>query len=303
MSAALGGGKQKQSSQNMSQMSQNVFGPQAGALSSLYSTAGNVFNQNQALSKQGQDFAQRQAQDVANSSMPAWQQQLNGGVYQNLGIGNQLMGSLNQSLNNPTNTQSIYAQMMGGNGNNYADAMKASYIGDANRAADNMNRTLDARATGSNMSGGSRHGLAQAQGYYDINSNLQHELAQTGYNTFDKDLQNKLMIAGQADQNTLARQTLLSNMLNNQNASSVGALQFGEGMQNLGLGALAPASAGWGNLQGYQNAIGAPTVLSQGSSFGNSSGSGWNIDSAGSFGGKGGGGKGGGGGGGGRSKE
>jgi hypothetical protein len=289
MSAALGGGKQKQSSNNVSQMSQNIFGPQGTALSQLYANANNVFNQNQGYANAGQQYAQQQAQDVANAAMPAWQQQLNGGVTANLGLGNTLMGSLNQTLNSPTNTQAIYSQMMGGNGNNYADAMKAGYIGDANRAIDNMNRTLDARATGSAMSGGSRHGLAQAQGYYDINSNLQHELAQTGYNTFDKDLQNKLMIAGQADQNTLARQQMMAGMLSGQNQAQAGALQFGEGMQNLGLGTLAPASAGWGNIQGLQSAIGNPTVLSQGSSIGNSSGSGWNMNSAGSLGGKGGG--------------
>jgi len=290
MSAALGGGKQKQSSNNISQMSQNIFGPQGNALSNLYNTAGNVFNQNQAVSNNGQLFAQQQARQVADQANPAWQQQLNGGATANLGLGNTLMGSLNQSLNNPTNTQSIYGLMMGGNGNNYADAMKASYIGDANRAADNMNRTLDARATGSGMSGGSRHGVAQARGYYDINSNLQHELANTGYNTFDKDLQNKLMIAQQADQGTLSRQQMLANMLQNQNQAQSGALQFGEGMQNLGLGTLAPAAAGWSNLQGFQSAIGNPTVLSQGGSIGNSSGSGWNINSTGSLGGKGGGG-------------
>jgi hypothetical protein len=289
MSAALGGGSQKQNASNQSQMSQNVFGPQSGALSQLYSNANNVFNQNQQLSNQGQQFAQQQAQDVSNAAMPAWQQQLNGGATANLGIGNTLMGSLNQSLNSPTNTQSIYAQMMGGNGNNYADAMKAGYIGDANRTRDNMMRTLDARATGSNMSGGSRHGLAEAQGNYDINSNLQRDLAITGYETFDKDLQNKLMIAGQADQGTLARQQMMAGMLGGQNQAQAGALQFGEGMQNLGLGALAPASAGWGNLQGYQNAIGSPTVLSQGTSSGNSSGSGWNMNTSGSIGGKGGG--------------
>lgn len=289
MSAALGGGSQKQSSNNISQMSQNVNGPQQQALADMYNTAQNVFAQNQGMNNQGQAYAQQQAQQVANQANPAWQQQLNGGATTNLGIGDQLMGSINQSLNTPTATQGVYAQMMGGNGNTYADAMKSGYIGDANRTRDNMMRTLDARATGNGMSGGSRHGLAQAQGNYDINSNLQHELAQTGYNTFDKDLQNKLQIASQADQGTLSRQQMLADMLGGQNQAQAGALQFGEGMQNLGLGTLAPASAGWGNLQGLSNAIGSPTVLSQGGSIGNSSGSGWNANTSGSFGGKGGG--------------
>lgn len=284
MSGSFSNSYQQANAKNNSNMQQQVNAPQNAALTNLYSTAGNVFNQNQQFNNQGQDMALKNAQNVVDTSMPAWQQQLNGGAYQNLGIGDSLMSSLNQSLNNPTATQQIYGSVMGGNGNNYADAMKASYIGDANRAADNMNRTLDARATGSGMSGGSRQGVAQAQGYYDINSNLQHQLAQTGYNTFDKDLQNKLMIAGQADQGTLARQQMMSSMLGQQNAASTDALGMGESMQNLGLGTMAPASAGWGNLQGLASAIGSPTVLSSGQSAGSSKSKGGNMSGSGSFG-------------------
>jgi hypothetical protein len=198
-------------------------------------------------------------------------QQLQGGAYSNLGIGNQLMSSLNQSLNSPTNTQSIYAQMMGGKGNNYADAMKASFIGDANRTRDNMMRTLDARATGSGMSGGSRQGVATALSNYDINSNLQHNLADVGYNTFDKDLQNKLAIAQQADQGTLSRQQMLAGMLGNQNGAITNALNSGSSVQDLGQGPLAES---WGNVQGLANIIGHPTVLSSGTSSGSSKGKG-----------------------------
>jgi hypothetical protein len=287
MSAALSGGKQKQSAQNSSQMSQDVFGPQAGALGNMYNLANSVFVDGQPYSDQGRAFAFEQSKQIANDAKPAWQQQLAGGAYANLGIGNQLMQSLQQSQNTPSNMQAVNGMIMGGNGNNYADAMKASFIGDANRTADNMMRTLDARATGSGMSGGSRHGLAEAQGFYDVNSNLQHNLAQVGYNTFDKDLERKLSIAQQADQGNLGRQQLLTGLLNNQNQAQAGAVQFGEGMQNLGLGTMAPASAGWGNLQGLSNAIGQPTVLSSGSSQGSSNGSGWNASTSGSIGGKG----------------
>lgn len=287
MSAALGAGSQKQSAQNSSQMSQNVFGPQATALNTLYPTAIDIFGRNQPASDQGRNFAFGQAQQTANAAQPAWQQQLAGGAFANLGIGSQLMQSLQQSQNTPSNMQAVNGMIMGGNGNNYADAMKASFIGDANRAADNMMRTLDARATGSGMSGGSRHGLAEAQGFYDVNSNLQHNLAKVGYDTFDKDLDRKLSIAQQADQGTLGRQQLMAGLLNNQNAASTGALQFGEGMQNLGLGTMAPASAGWGNFQGLSNAIGQPTILSSGSSTGSQSGSGWNMSPSASLGSKG----------------
>ena len=79
----------------------------------------------------------------------------------------------------------------------------------------------------------------------------------------------------------------MASLLNNQNQAQAGALQFGEGMQNLGLGVMAPAAAGWGNFQGLSNAIGQPVVLSSGSSTGSQSGSGWNFSPSASFGSKG----------------
>jgi hypothetical protein len=167
--------------------------------------------------------------------------------------------------------------MMGGQGNTYADAMKAGYAADANRATANMLSNLDARAAASGMSGGSRHGTATSQGMYDINSNLQKSLADVGYNTFDKDLQNKLNIAQQADQGTLARQQLMSNMLGQQQGVSTGALGMGQNMQNLGMGAFAPGMMPWQNISNYANALGSPTVLSSGSSSGKSNAKGANA--------------------------
>lgn len=292
MSGSLSGNRQSAKSHDMSQMAQYINHPQNAALANLYGSAQQVFNSNQGSVDAGRNIAMQNAQNVMNTAMPAWQNQLNGGAYQGIDAGGMLTSSLNHSLNSPTNTQSIYNQIMGGQGNTYADAMKASYIGDANRTIDNMMRTLDARATGSGMSGGSRHGVAQAQGMYDINSNLQQNLARTGYETFDKDLANKLQIAQAADSNTLARQQMLSDMIGARNATSQGALQFGEGMQNLGLGTMAPASAAWGNVQGLTNAIGAPTILNYGTSQGMSKQKGSGINSAanvGNIGGKGGG--------------
>src|SRR5574343_122612 len=288
MSGSVAGSRQTAKSAENSNMFQMVNMPQNTALANLYGSAQQVFNNNQGAVDAGRNIATQNAQNVMNAAMPAWQNQLNGGAYQGIDASGMLTSSLNHSLNSPTNTQSIYNQIMGGQGNTYADAMKASYIGDANRTIDNMMRTLDARATGSGMSGGSRHGVAQAQGMYDINSNLQQNLARTGYETFDKDLANKLQIAQAADSNTLARQQMLSDMIGARNATSQGALQFGEGMQNLGLGVMAPASAAWGNVQGLTNAIGAHTVLNFGNSQGMSKQKGMSQSASGSVGGKGG---------------
>ena len=266
-----GGNFSTSNARNNSQFSQQIPQWQANALTQMYNAAAGTYGNVGNTINQQMGGAQDYINQTNQAAMPEWKNQLAGGVYQGMDNANRLSESLQQSLNAPTNTQSIYAQMMGGQGNNYADAMKASYLGDANRATDNMLANLDARAAASGMSGGSRHGIATSQGMYDINSNLQKNLADTGYNTFDKDLANKLNIAQQADQGTLARQQLMSNMLGQQQGVQTGALNAGGQMQNLGMGSMAPTMMPWQNMSNYANSIGSPTVLSSGGSSGNSS--------------------------------
>ena len=267
-----GGGSYNQSSaKNQSNFNQTIPEWQSAALTKMYGAAADTFgNTGSAISKQTPGV-QSYIKQTNSAAMPEWKRQLAGGVYKGMDNANQLSNSLQQSLSSPTNTQSIYGQMMGGNGNNYADAMKASYLGDANRATDNMLSNLDSRAAASGMAGGSRHGVATSQGMYDINSNLQKNLADTGYNTFDKDLANKLNIAQQADSGTLARQQMMAGMLGQQQGVQTGALNAGGQMQNLGMGSFAPTMMPWQNMSNYANSIGSPTVLSSGSSSGKSS--------------------------------
>jgi hypothetical protein len=274
--ASAGGGGQQSSSNNQSNFNQKIPKWQSDALTKMYKAAAGTYGSVGNSINQQMGGAQDYINQTNQSAMPEWQNQLNGGVYQGMDNANALSNSLQQSLNSPTATSQIYGQMMGGNGNNYADAMKAGYTADANRATDNMLANLDSRAAASGMSGGSRHGTATSQGMYDINSNLQKNLADVGYNTFDKDLQNKLNIAQQADQGTLARQQLMSNMLGQQQGVSTGALGMGQNMQNLGMGAFAPGMMPWQNISNYANALGSPTVLSSGSSSGSSNAKGAN---------------------------
>ncbi len=267
-----GGANYSQSNaNNASNFSQNIPQWQADALTKMYNSAAGTFGSTgNAINKQT-PAAQKYIQQTNNAAMPEWKRQLYGGVYQGMDNANKLSDSLQQSLSNPSATSQIYGQMMGGQGNNYADAMKASYITDANRAQQNMLGNLDARAAAAGQGGSSRHGVATAQGMNDINSNLQRNMAETGYNTFDKDLTNKLNIASQADQGTLARQQMMSGMLGQQQGVSTGALNQGGQMQNLGMGGFAPSMMPWQNMSNYVNSIGSPTVLSSGSSSGKSS--------------------------------
>jgi hypothetical protein len=247
-----------------SEFGQNVF--QANALDQLYGQAGNLFGQTNRQSQVLTPGAINYQNQVAQNANAANQRNMQGGAYGGLNIGNQLMSSLRQSGSTPSATSQIYGQMMGGSGNNYADAMKASYISDANRAQKMMLGNLDARAAASGMSGGSRQGIAEALGNSDINRNLQQNLASTGYNTFDKDLQNKLNIAQQADQGTFNRQQLMSDMLGQQQGTANQGIANAGNIQGLGMGQFNAANSPWQGMQQYQSALGAPTILNQGSS-------------------------------------
>ena len=262
-------GKSSSRSQNQASFGQQVPAFQQNALTQLYKAAQNLFGNTSNQTSSQMPGAQSVVSGAANSALPALQNSMQGGVYNGLGTGNTLMQSLAQSLNSPTNTQKIYGDIMGGSGNNYADAMKASYTADANNATNNMLRNLDARAAGAGMSGSDQHGIAEGLGLQGINNNLQKNLAQTGYDTFNQDLQNKLGIAQQADSNTLSRQQMLQQMLGSQQDTVNGAINTSAPqVQNLGMGTFAPSSAQWLNLGNWANTIGSPTVLSSGTSYG-----------------------------------
>lgn len=271
MGLGIGGNYSSSDASANSNFLQSIPKWQVDQFKKIYGMSNDLYNSVQGMLSGQMPNVQNYVDNVNSSAMPEWQSQLQGGVYSGMDNANKLSESLQNSLNNPTATSQIYAQMMGGQGNNYADAMKASYAGDANRATDNMLSNLDARATAAGMSGGSRHGIATAQGMYDINSNLQKNLAKTGYDTFNQDLNNKLGIASQADSNTLARQQMMQNMLNSQQGVSTGALNSGSNMQNLGMGSFAPTMMPWTNMSNLSNTVGGPTVLNSGNSNSNSS--------------------------------
>jgi hypothetical protein len=266
-----GGANYSQSNaRNNSSFNQQIPQWQVDALTKMYGGAADTASSVGKSIQQQTPGAQSYIDQTNSAAMPEWKNQLAGGVYKGMNNASVLSDSLQNSLNSPTNTQNIYGQIMGGNGNNYADAMKAGYTADANRATDNMLANLDSRAAASGMSGGSRHGVATSQGMYDINSNLQKNLADTGYNTFDKDLSNKLNIASMADSGTLERQKMIAGMLKQQQGVSTGALDSGSNMQNLGMGSFAPGMMPWQNISNWANALGSPTVLNSGSSSGSS---------------------------------
>jgi len=263
----------KSSSKSQSSYKDEIYGTQDPYLGGMYQGAQDLFNQTSQGMSQYIPGAAQNMQGIFQGSQPYWQNQMQGGAYKDMNLQNQLLGSLQQSEGRPSAQSEINAMIMGGDGNNYADAMKDQYMQDAQRSMDNMNSTLDARAAGSGMGGSSRHGVAQGIMGRGINDKLQKNLAETGYNTFDKDLQRKLQIAGQADQNNFGRQQMMSNMIGQQQGAMQGGLNFGQNMQNMNMGQFSPYMAPWQAMGQYSNAIGRPTVLGsgQGTSKGSSS--------------------------------
>ena len=267
----MGGSASKSDSSSEAGYQDRVWGGQKPYLKDLYGAAGNLFgNTNQGM--QGMiPGAEQGMQDVYNQMQPGWQEQMQGGAYKDMGLQNQLMSSLNQSMNNPSAMSEINAMVMGGEGNNYADAMQEKYRRNMQDSNANMLQNLDARAAASGMSGGSRHGVAQAQGLAQNAGNYQEQMADLGYESFDKDLNRKLEIAGLADQNTLARQEMMSGMIGQQQGAMQGGLDFGQGMQNANMGQFAPSMMPWDAMSQYANAIGRPTILGSGEESGSSS--------------------------------
>ena len=253
-------------SKSSSNFAQQVWKPQGKALTQLYKDAKGLFDQGR-LGMLGQIPGAINYINQANQmGMQGAQNQLGGGAWAGMGMQNQLMNSLNQSLNNPSQMQNINAMIMGGQGNNYADAMRNQYMQDAGSAQQMMLRNMDARAAASGMSGGSAHGRAIGQGMSDINQNLQSNLARTGYETFDADLNRKLNIAQQADQGTLARQQMLMQGIGNQNQAMQSGLDFTQNMGQMGQQTMQPWQQYLGAGSDYTNTIGDPTVLGAGSS-------------------------------------
>lgn len=267
----MGGSSSKSDSSSDGYFKNDVWGGQAPYLKNLYSQAQQLFGQtNQQIQNQIPGSVNNLGQ-VTDQTQNAWQNQLGGGAYQDMGLQTSLMNSLNQSLNNPSAMQEINSMIMGGNGNNYADAMKNQFIGDANKAQSNMLANMDSRASAAGMSGGARHGVAIGRGLDDINSNLQRNMAEVGFNTFDKDLDRKLQIAQQADQGNLSRQQLMGNMIGQQQQTQNTGINNGQLMQGLNLGQFAPYMLPWQAMGAYANTLGNPTILGEGTQSGNSS--------------------------------
>jgi len=97
-----------------------------------------------------------------------------------------------------SNAADWYGRLSGGDGG--VGQMNDMYRRQAGLATDDMLSAVDARAAASGMSGGSRQGTAIGRGMEGINANLQNQMAQTGYDAYNRNIDNVMNIAGTTDQ-------------------------------------------------------------------------------------------------------
>jgi hypothetical protein len=272
--------------QNFSQFGQQVYDPNNQALQGMYGDIGSLFEQANAGMQGRIPGAADNIQGVMNSSQQPWQNQMQGGAFQGMDLQGNYQRALNQGGGNE---QFINESIMGGAGNNYADAMKGQLQQDSDQRLGQSLAMNDARASGYGQSGSSRHGLTESRLHDDSNRDLSRQQTNIGFNTFDKDLDRKLGIAQRADTYDMNRLQNTSEMLGGQQQAMQGGLNYGQNMQNLGMGQLAPYMQPWQMTDNLVNATGtaqAPVVFGQGSSMGQASdfGSGSGGGSASSYG-------------------
>jgi hypothetical protein len=256
-------------SNSVSNFDQNVWKGQSPALQDLYSNAQNLFK-SASNNMQGQtNSAVNNANQVFGNTSNALQGQFQGGAYAPIDA-NALQSNIYSSMAVPSNTQQVYQQIMGGSGNSYGDKLGQAMQDQANIAQNNTFNDIDQRAATAGMGGSSRQGIAQGIAAKDINQNLQSNLAQVGYNSYNQDLTNKLAIANAADSNNVQRQSLLASLLSGKQNAMTGAIGASPTVQNMSSGGANQYLSPFQALSQYGSTIGAPTVLGSGSALGNS---------------------------------
>ena len=264
----MGGSAGKSESGASNSFGQQVWNP--GAQQDMMGGFQGSYDQNQEGMQGAVPGVADQNQGVFDAANPAWQNQLKGGAYS----GMDLQGDYNQAFQGGGNEQFMNEQIMGGAGNNYVDAMKGQMEQDSTDILGRSMAMTDARAAGNQLGGSSRHGLVQADQIQNSNRNLMDAQTKLGYDTFAQDQDRKMGIARNADKFDMDRLNVAGGMLNNQQNVMGGAIDQGQGMQNLSMGGMAPWMAPGQMNQQHAGSMGDPTVLSGGQGDSSSKGAG-----------------------------
>lgn len=282
-----------------SNFGQDVWGALNQVAPGFFQQASNLWNNNMGAMNnfnQASNAAAGWGGNFANNALDPWNQQAQGGYAGGVNDGTQqsLIDSLNRSLDsgNQSKSSMMYEDIIGGAGNTYADPLADKMAQDSQV---NMERNImpSIRGSASDMgqSGSSRHGIAEGLAASDEARNLSGRQTEMRERNYDRDMNWKMNIANQADQQLGASQDRALGLVNSMNQSQQGALNNAGSIQNLGFNALAPMAQAMNmpfeQFSSLMGSIGIsnPAVLSSGGSqgwgneqqggWGNSSGAGW----------------------------
>lgn len=288
--ASVGGGFSKSS--NKSSSEEKIFKPQHEALNTLYGRGKKTYTKAAELNDPFREFGMNTVNPYMQSLNPYMMQGFGGlmGGGQQGGFAQQmspqLQQSLQQSLNGPqqpTNTQRMYSDIIGGSGNTYIDPVIDDMYDNAWQGLDRGGFRDNAQSASRFGGGGMGNSRRQLDNTLLASENMNNVRQQENFlraGAHDADLNWKMDIAQGADTNAsnermAAQQGLMGQMGAGDQNTQFG-LNSGNMMQSMGMGMMNPWMAmqqmPWNNVNNYANTIGAPIVLGSSKSSGNSFG-------------------------------
>lgn len=263
-------------SSSTSTMDQSVWGPQGSALEGLYGQAKDLYGRmggyQQQIDQQAQGLTP-QMQAIADQSSGAFQQQLGGGSF---GDTADVRSRLMENMGQPSQMGQMYESIVGGPGNTYIDPMVDAMKSGAMENLDLMQSTAGLDASAMGQGGSSRHAMQNAMLARGANQDMIQQEANMRGGAYGTDLGMKMDIARMADTNRQSEQDRMMGMLSGADANRQGGMNYGQNLQNLTMGTMAPTqqamNTNWGNINQYADILGGPQVLSQGTNTGVSSG-------------------------------
>ena len=255
---------------------ENVYEAQAPYLADMWGQAGNLFNMGMPYFSPMMAGGYGLMTDIPQQMMPFWQNQMGGGVYSGLDTPGMFSEAFDYLGASPQYAQNLYSSIMGGEGNDYVDALGGRMRAESAKTLGENLSMLDRRA--GLMMGGSPWEIATGKVVSESADDLDTRIAQLGYETFDKDLALKLDIARMADQNWLtagkSRLDAASGAMAAEDMAAAGGLNFSGNLYGAGMSQFQlpfQTSMYWPQM------IGQPIILGQGQSSAGSTGFGFGI--------------------------
>ena len=271
MGGSLGGSKSGSSSSS----SQNVMSQQIPYLEQLWGMATGNVGQNDYQSQIG--GAAQNSSDLLNSLFGSQsqlqQQQAGGGAY---GDSQQYIDKMMSMMGQPSQTGQMYNSIVGGEGNSYVDPLIKQLQGDSAQNLATMQNANSMDATMAGQSGSSRQAMQNAMMGSQSSRDLATQEAALRQGAYDTDLNLKLGIANQADNNRQREQDRLAGMVGGAQGAQNNAVNYGSLLQSISGGGMQPwlqaQQASWNPLNNLANIIGNPTILGKSSGSSKSKG-------------------------------